>query len=171
MNSGNNNIAIFYKYYEKHKSGIFNFALRMLKDADEASEISQNVFVKFFDNLNAIKEESKIPAWLFTTARNEIYARIKHRKRFYGESEREDVISTAEVANPLDEAERNDLRELLKTELERLSELNREIFLLREYGGLSYKEIAEAVGLDESKVKSRLFKTRKKLTERISKLI
>jgi RNA polymerase sigma-70 factor (ECF subfamily) len=56
-------------------------------------------------------------------------------------------------------------------ELELLPQEQKEVYLLREYSGLSYKEIADIQQIDEELVKSRLFKTRQKLIKKVSKLV
>jgi len=63
------------------------------------------------------------------------------------------------------------MKKIILLELENISIEQKEIFLLKEYGGLSYKEIAVVSNIDENLVKSRLYKTRQKLIERISKIV
>ena len=67
--------------------------------------------------------------------------------------------------------ELKEMKNLILNELEKMSIEQKEIFLLKEYGGLSYKEISAISNIDENLVKSRLYKTRQKLINRLSKII
>ena len=83
-------------------------------------------------------------------------------------------ISEVEIEEPLmlsDEIENKELNKLILNELEVMNEDFREVFVLKEYSGLSYKEIASLLEIDEELVKSRLYKARQKLVNKISKLV
>ena len=67
--------------------------------------------------------------------------------------------------------EQKEIRELILIELNKMSIEQRDVFLLKEYGGLSYKEIAAMTGTNEDLVKSRLHKTRQKLIKKLSPLL
>ncbi len=173
MECEKNKIANFHEYYERHKKSVYNYALKLLKNDDVAKDVTHNVFLKLFDNLALIRDKTKITAWIFATARNEIYGELRGAKKFAVDFDEATRFLQADYEryNPESDAEKNDLKSIIETELENFSEINREIFVLREYAGLSYKEIAETLNLETEKIKSRLFKIRKKLIERISKLI
>ncbi len=77
-----------------------------------------------------------------------------------------------ETTNSLiDDIENKELNKLILNELDNMNEDFREVFILKEYSGLSYKEIASLLEIDEDLVKSRLYKARQKLINKISKLI
>ena len=63
------------------------------------------------------------------------------------------------------------MNELIMTELDKMTYDQSEVFLLKEYGNLSYKEIAEVMSIDVELVKSRLFKVRQKLINKLSKIV
>jgi RNA polymerase sigma-70 factor (ECF subfamily) len=173
QNGRDRKILLFVKHYEKRKEAVYNFALKMLNDSEKAADVTQNVFLKLFENIELIRNENKIPVWIFITARNEIFAYYRsgeRKERNYDADELEN-FNLADDDNPGEKFELKELREIILTELDKLSDMNRETFLLREYGGLSYKEISEVTGAEINLVKSRLFKTRKKLIEKISKII
>ncbi len=172
MNFSEHKISIFKLHYEANKSGIFNYVKKILKDEDEAKDVTHDVFLKLFDNLEKIRDERKIKAWLFITAKNEILMKKRFEQKFStSETTLNENYFRNKITDPQINAENNDLKKILEQELENLTELNREIFILREYANLSYEEIAKTLALDVGKVKSRLFKTRKKLIEKISKRI
>jgi RNA polymerase sigma-70 factor (ECF subfamily) len=141
---------------------------RMLCD-----DLIQNIFMKLFENLDSIKNRESIKFWIYTTARNEVYTYFRKKKidttKFISEDSSEIKLSSGE--NIEVQFELKEMKNLILKELDSYSIEQKEIFLLKEYGGLSYKEIAAISNIDENLVKSRLYKTRQKLIERISRII
>ena len=136
-------------------------------------DIVQNVFMKLFEHFYSIRNKESIGGWIFKTARNEIYT-------FYrGKNSKIDQFNTAdpdeiEIKSPHDIIKEYDLEELRGIILRMLDSMptdQKEVYLLKEYGGLSYSEIAGIAGITENLVKSRLFKVRQKLIKIISKLV
>jgi RNA polymerase sigma-70 factor (ECF subfamily) len=145
----------------------------MLNDKMRADDIVQDVFIKLFENLNSIHNKQSIMFWLFKTARNEMmtFYRSTKNKKFITESV---DIEDFEIENKIsltDEIENAELKKLILNELDNMNDDFREVFLLKEYSGLSYKEIASLLNIDEELVKSRLYKARQKLINKISKLV
>ena len=136
-------------------------------------DIVQNVFVKFFRNMDKIRNTERAEVWLFTTARNEIYSiyRAKHTHVDQFGVEDSDEIDVDASVKLDEEFELKEMNELIMKELDKITINQSEVFLLKEYGGLSYKEISEVMGIDEELVKSRLFKVRKRLIHKLSRVI
>jgi len=136
-------------------------------------DLIQNIFMKFFENLKSIKKRDSIKYWLYTTARNEVYTYFRKKKidtsKFVTENLSEVEKSSDE--NIEYQFELKEMKNLILKELENISIEQKEIFLLKEYGGMSYKEIAVISNVDENLVKSRLYKTRQKLIDRLSRII
>ena len=145
----------------------------MLKDKMRADDIVQDVFIKLFENLNNIHNKQSIQFWLFKTARNEMMSFLRNTKNKKFITEAVD-IENFEIENKIslaDEIENTELKKLILNELEVMNEDFSEVFILKEYSGLSYKEIASLLEIDEDLVKSRLYKARQKLINKISKLV
>lgn len=145
----------------------------MLNDKMLVEDIVQTVFMKFFENLNSIKNRKGIQNWLFTTARNEIYTYFRGKKV---KVDQFNVADTEELElnskeNFADSYEMKELKNLIMIELDKMPYEQREVFILKEYGQLSYKEISNVMGIDENLVKSRLFKIRQKLINKLSPLV
>ena len=138
-----------------------------------ADDIVQDVFIKLFENLNNIHNKQSIQFWLFKTARNEMmsFFRSTKNKKFITEAADIDEVEIGSEVSLEDEIENKELNKLILSELENMSEDFREVFVLKEYSGLSYKEIASLLEIDEDLVKSRLYKARQKLINKISKLV
>lgn len=167
------NIIDFTLTYNQYKRQLFNYTIKMVNDRLTCEDIIQNVFLKLFENLNRIRKSESVQYWLFSTARNEVYSYYRRKKirldQFGAEDSDEIEIDSGERL--ILDFEQNELRELVNKELNRMAIDQREVFILKEYGGLSYKEIAGVMNIDEELVKSRLFKTRQKLILRLSKIV
>ena len=145
----------------------------MVADRIICEDMVQTVFLKFFQNMNIIRDKEKIKPWLFTTARNEVftyYRRKKIRVDQYGAEDVEEIQPAAEE-NIAEKIERSETKEILLKELEKFPAEQKEIFMLKEYSGLSYKEIADVLDTNIETVKSRLYKARQKLIKRLSKIL
>ena len=145
----------------------------MLGDKMRADDVVQDVFIKLFENLNTIQNKQSVQFWIFKTARNEIlsfFRSTKNKKLITNTIDLNDV----EIENPLllaDEIENKELNKLILNELDLMNEDFKEVFVLKEYSGLSYKEIASSLEIDEDLVKSRLYKARQNLINKIAKLV
>ena len=121
----------------------------------------------------SIRNSERVDAWLFKTTRNEIYTVYRNKKIHVDQF---GVLDTDEIdvdsSVKLDEDfELKEMNQLVMKELDKIAIEQREVFLLKEYCGLSYKEIAGMMSIDEDLVKSRLHKTRQKLITRLSKVV
>lgn len=167
------NIIDFTLTYNQYKRHLFNYTLKMVNDRLTCEDIIQNVFLKLFENLKRIRNADSIQYWLFSTVRNEIYSYYRKKKvridQFGSDDADEiDIESPDKIENDLDNKE---LNEIILNEVNKMAIDQREVFLLKEYGGLSYKEIAEVMNIDEELVKSRLFKTRQKLIKKLAPIL
>ena len=173
MKKSSNNIVQFTVAYNRYKNGIYNYVLKMVGNKMVCDDLVQNIFMKLFENLSSIKNKESIKFWLYTTARNEVYSYFRKKKidttKFVNDDTSDlDVVSKENLEY---QYELKEMKKIILLELENISIEQKEIFLLKEYGGLSYKEIAVVSNIDENLVKSRLYKTRQKLIERISKIV
>jgi RNA polymerase sigma-70 factor (ECF subfamily) len=170
LNKDNITFTIF---YNKFKRKLFNYVLKMTGNKMVTEDIIQNLFLKFFENISLIRNEESIPFWLFKTARNEVFIYFRSVKREFQSIDFDDTEEfDIESDDRIDEIyEVKEVSLLLQKELDLLHPVQKEIFILKEYGNLSYKEIAELLNIDENLVKSRLFKTRRKLISKLSKLL
>lgn len=133
-----------------------------------AEDIAHNVFMKLYDNLDHIHHSELIEVWIFTTARNEIFGHFRKNKNRSNEpiEFHEKEFSSN---NLYDEFERKELIDLIEEELEEMDSSHSEVYYLKEYSGLSYKEISEIMNISVDMVRSRLFRVREKLKTAIIK--
>ncbi|MEJ2614021.1 MAG: RNA polymerase sigma factor [Ignavibacteriaceae bacterium] len=173
MNRDKNQIVEFTLLFNKYKKRLFNYVLKMSSDRMQTDDIVQNVFIKLYQNFDLIRNKDSILAWLFKSARNELYSLYRNTKlkKLYVESEDYNEIEKETDYSLSEEIENKELNEIIMKELENIIPDQKEIFILKEYSGLSYKDIAVLVEVDEELVKSRLYKVRQKLIKRVSKLL
>lgn len=156
--------------YEKR---IYSFSLGMLSDPDDAFDVSQDTFLKAYRSLNSFKGESSFYTWLYAICRNCCYDYIKQRNRrmkksiSLSEYENDDDGAAVEIPDTVSQPdivlENKQARELIIEAVKALPEKHREIIVLRDFEDLSYDQIAEALGISEGTVKSRLSRARMKL--------
>ena len=172
MSDSSKNIIEFTLVYNQHKAILFNFTLKMVGDRMVCEDIVQNVFIKFFENLEKIRNAEGIRSWLFTTARNEIFTFYRKKKIHIdqfgvADADELDLEDSIKVDH---EYEMKETSEMILKSVNELPLEQKEVFLLKEYGGFSYKEISAIMNINEELVKSRLFKIRKKLILKLSKI-
>lgn len=156
---------------DEYQKNVYNLALRMTGNPEDAQDMSQEAFIKAFNSLASFRGDSKLSVWLYRIVSNVCLDFLRSRKRRQTVSLNMDdgEGGTAELeipdlsAMPEEELNRRLTREAVRKGLLSLPEDQREILLLREIEGLSYDEIAQALGLEAGTVKSRIFRARKRL--------
>ncbi len=133
-----------------------------LAGSDEAEDVTQNVFLQLFRNLDRFRGESKFETWLYRLTINEAFQQRRRRRRWNMASLRDEQTPASGG-----ESRRLDQREMLDRALAGLAEDLRILFVLREVESLSYRELAEATGIPEGTVASRLNRARQELRERM----
>ena len=154
--------------YEKN---VFNVALQMLGNREDAQDIAQEAFLKAYNSLSSFRGDSKFSSWLYRIVSNLCldFKRRQSRRPSSsltvedddGENVQLDIADESQSPETL--LERKLTREAVRRGLAELPDEQRQILLLREIQGLSYEEIGEAMGLEAGTVKSRIFRARKKL--------
>lgn len=149
--------------YDRYKCALYAFSLKMLGEADTASDIVQDVFLRIYERRNQLNRPESFRGWLFAIARNRCLSQLRRER---GHTSLEEAPDEAiAVAAPVDSRESEEDVWLIRRALARLRFEYREVLVLREYQDLSYREIAEITETSESAVKSKLFKARKALHE------
>ena len=161
--SGNVNAFAF--LVEKYKHMVYTLAIRIVKDREEAEEISQDAFVKSFKNLDKFKGDSKFSTWIYKIAYYASLDVVKRNKRF-AYSENIDDLNDSDLGNVQDaltyihEKER---KKIINDALLKLNEDERTILTLYYFEELPVKEISKVVNLSVDNIKTKLFRSRKKL--------
>lgn len=150
---------------------VYALAYRLVRDRDEAADVTQEVFVRVMRSVVGFRGESAFGTWLHRVTVNTSLTALRKRSRralpgreafgMPGESSAHAVVDTD--AGPEERAERAELLARAEAAVAALPESSRTIVVLRDVEGLSTAEVAAATGLSETAVKVRLFRARERL--------
>jgi len=161
----------FEELVARHRDKIYARAFGMMRNEDEALDLSQEAWVKGWQRLKQFQGESSFSTWMTRIVINLCLDALRRRKRQHAESielmaeesggvERHMPIVTV---NPTEGLERADLRQRIDQALAQVSEVHRTVLVLHEFEGLEYKEIAKAMKCSIGTVMSRLFYARRRM--------
>ena len=167
----NGDVNAFETLVKEYEKNVYNLALRMTGNSEDASDMSQEAFIKAYNSLSSFRGDSKFSVWLYRIVSNVCldYLRSRTRKPTVSLSTENDdgedveLDIADETQSPEVLLDRSLTRDAVRRGLASLPPDHREILLLREIQGLSYEEIAAALNLEAGTVKSRIFRARKKL--------
>lgn len=164
--------AAFRVLVERHHAPVYRFCLRALSGnassgKEAAADAAQEVFLRVVKHAPTWEQRARFTTWLYTIAKRHCIDEAR-KARFRktdsldepaakddeGETKLDRVASTAPSTDRLAEGAR--LRAVVDAALAALPDEQREVFLLREHGGLAFKDIADATGVNENTVKSRM---------------
>lgn len=158
---------------EKYKYMVFTLAIRIVKNREEAEELSQDVFVKAFKNLESFRGDSKFSTWIYKIAYYASLDIVKRNKTVI-HTENIDVFNESDVGIVQDSLDYLHDKERKKVINDALSKLNGEeqtILTLYYFEDLPLKEVSKVVDLTLDNVKIKLFRSRKKLFSLLKNVI
>jgi RNA polymerase sigma-70 factor (ECF subfamily) len=132
---------------ERHSAALARFAVSS-GERNEIDELVQDTFVRAFNSLDGFRGDSSYRTWLFTNQRRLLLDRRRTEKRRRDRTEVQEGDASTEY-DALDTVVADETQKRLRHAVDRLSPTQKEVFSLRVSEGLSYKEIAEAVGTTE----------------------
>ena len=150
---------------ERYEKPVYNVALRMLRNPEDARDIAQSVFLKAWLNLSSYDPKYKFYSWIYRMAINESLNILRTRGR---DAESVDERLAADETGPADMLAADQSREAVLAALRRLSPEHRSVIVLRYFVDLPYEDIAQVLDLDPKTVKSRLYSARQVLKDRLS---
>lgn len=146
-----------------HQGRVFSFVQGMCRNPDQARDITQDTFIKVWHALPDWRPEAQFNTWLLRIARNTAIDAL--RRRQHEPIALDDAVLIDSQPGPLQQLENRRRIAQLDTLLGQLPVTQREILLLRELEGLSYRELATALDISEGTVKSRLARAREALLQ------
>jgi RNA polymerase sigma-70 factor (ECF subfamily) len=160
-----------------HEHMVFNLALRLTGDPEDARDVSQDVFLQVYRMLARFEGRSTLKTWIYRIVVNQCHNRQRWWRRRRRDRSRplEDLTPQDEARlsdesgekSPYDELRRREQRREVQAALLDLSFEHRAVLLLREVEGLSVEQVAESLGLAEGTVKSRLSRAREALRRKV----
>ena len=159
----------FEELVRRYEKTVFNIALRMVGDRDDAADMTQEAFIKAYGSLGSFRGDSRFSVWLYRITTNVCldHLRTKARKKQMPLSLDDDAEQELDIpdmrAMPEEQLMRKLSMQAVRRGLDRLAPEHRQILIMRELGGMSYAEISSALSLEEGTVKSRIFRARKNL--------
>lgn len=147
---------------------LFNVAFRMLGDADEAADVTQDVFLKVFENMDAYDPKYRLFSWVYRIAMNESIDHLKrHRRTDAIAVPVEDLPLASAEPGPEARVRDHQTHGLIQATLMELQGDYRAVIVLRHFAECSYAQMAEILHIPEKTVKSRLYSARRELRARL----
>jgi RNA polymerase sigma-70 factor (ECF subfamily) len=145
----------------RYQGPIYNAVLRMVHDRDDASDLTQNAFLKAYRQLARFDPQYKFFSWLYRIALNESLNHVKRR----GRQEPLEGERASEAPDPERLVLGSDTSHHVQVALMKINEDYRAVLILRHFHDCSYEDMAGILGIPEKTVKSRLFSARRQLKE------
>jgi len=153
----------FEQLVRRYQKPVFNAALRMLRDPEDAMDVAQTTFLKAFEHLADYDPSFKFYSWLYRIAINESLNALGSRRTFQAINGEE----PDEAPGPDLQVEGEQTLRAIEDALMRIGPELRAVIILRHFLHLSYQDMADTLLLPEKTVKSRLFSARQLLRDRL----
>jgi RNA polymerase sigma-70 factor, ECF subfamily len=176
-------IEAFGLLVEKYQKKMLNVAYRMIGDYQEACEVTQEAFLSAYRGIKKFREEASFSTWMTGILLNQARSRLKQintRSRYEGRS-LDDPVKTEEGSvrqdppsgdlSAVEQMEKKDIQAAVQDCIRSLEPEYREVLVLRDIQEFSYEEMRDILKIPDGTVKSRLFRAREILKERLKKRI
>lgn len=156
---------------------VYNLCLRLCRNREDAADLCQDTFIKAVRNVHKFEEKAKISTWLFRITVNTWKNRVRSEKRRYfsshfsisnpsnADEEQNEFQLEAAEPTPDEQFEKSEIHQELADSLNRLTEDEKTIIVMKDVEDYSYEEIADILNLNIGTVKSRLSRARVRLRE------
>ena len=159
----------------KYQSRLINLSFGLVKDRYLAEDITQESFIKAYNSLDSFREKSSFYTWIYritsNTAKNYLASKRRKKETLVSElmdESQEEIFGTVGADSPEDILAANDLRDMILDSFSKLPEDIRTALSLREFEGLSYEEIANVLACPIGTVRSRIYRGRETIQEKIN---
>lgn len=165
--------ALFEVLMRRHNPRVYRAVRSILRDEAESEDAMQQTYVQAFSHLSGFTGGSKFSTWLTRIAMNEALMRVRKK----GRAERALAVPEAEQGEAMQEpspearAETREMTAVLEVAVDRLPEMYRSVFMLREVEELSTAEAAEVLSVSEDVIKTRLRRAKALVREEICEMV
>lgn len=169
--------AAFRELVENCQESVFQMALELTRDWDDADELSQQVFIKAYHALPRFRGDAKLMSWLYRILMNTYIDHTRKSRVAKWSSASNDVESVTQpemvaaneaAGNPEAQAAAHQIQEHIDRALQALAPQQRSVFIMRHYHDLPLKEIAAIMGISLGTVKSQLFRAVQRMQKELS---
>ena len=165
--------SAFRELVRRYQQKAYGIAFSMLRDADDAMDVTQEAFIKVHRYLDNFKGSSSFYTWLYRITVNLCIDHIRKNKKAstvdyddamdHDEAQGGELLPSTLDMDPARNLDRRELREMIDRALETLSPTHRAVILMREVEGLSYREMADVMEVSMGTIMSRLFHARRRM--------
>lgn len=178
VQSKGGDLEAFEQLVMMYQKQIYNLGYRMMGNEEDASDMTQEAFLKAFKSIKKFNLKSSFGTWLYRIAVNLCIDELRKRKRvrLYPIAHNDNAEDRGQqvVADcgdlPEEVIEKNEVRVKVHRAINRLPEHHRTMIVLKDIQGRSYQEIADMLGINMGTVKSRISRARASLKEELDKL-
>ncbi len=156
--------------FQEFRLRIFHFALQKVGNHEDALDVTQDTFLRLHRHWHRRDPSRPLAPWVYSIARN-LAIDILRKRGARKENDIEDAPQHHPGPGPEVLAEKNELKATVWKAINGLAEPLREVIVLRDIHGLTYAEIAEALGVPATTVTSRLHDARQKLRKKLERLL
>ncbi len=158
------NTGLFELLMRRYNERVYRAARAIVRDEQEAEDVMQEAYVSALTHLRQFNGAARFSTWLTSIVINESLARVRRRVKHEAFDDERSAVEPSVSSRPSENPERSafteELRGLLEGAIDELPDGMREVFVLRDVEGLSTSEVAEALGVSEDVVKTRLSRGR-----------
>lgn len=168
----NGDEAAFEQLVLAYEKQVYNLALRMVGNPDDALDVSQEAFLKAWRGLKTYRSDAKFSTWLYRLASNVAIDFLRREKKEQAVSltvEEGEIPVEDTKSDPFDHISKKQEQAEIAQALAQLEPEYRQALVLRAVNGLSYQEIGEATGAKPGTVKSRIARAREKMRQILAK--
>jgi RNA polymerase sigma-70 factor (ECF subfamily) len=159
--------AAFEVLMRRHNRRVYRAVRAFLHDEAEVEDVMQQAYLRAYLHLEQLASGAKVAAWMVRIAVNEAVTRLRQRRRLAEDELDEEMDTMAARPTPEKELGDRELAALLEAAVGDLREIYRAVFVLREVEGMSTEEVADALEVSESVVKTRLSRAKELLRRRL----
>lgn len=160
--------------YEEHYADLYRFARSIIGDSADAESLVQDVFCEIWSRRAQWAPGGPLRPYLFGTLRNHSLKHLRRRRlerRWFVPAQAAAIVQDQDGETAEDEVLRQELVDVVRAAAAQMPERRREIFLLSRQHGLSYREIAESLGLSVKTVETQMGRALRFLREHVSRLL
>ncbi|HWP30204.1 MAG TPA: sigma-70 family RNA polymerase sigma factor [Fimbriimonadales bacterium] len=166
----------FERLYAEHRLTVYRYVYQMLHSRDEAEDITQEAFVRAFQNLHRFRKQAKFSTWIVRIAMNLCTDRVRMNSRRASLEQQEaagalEWMTIGKTINPTEEMERERRAEIVRKALLGMPAHHRSVLILRDFEEKDYHEIAEILGCSVGGAKLRVLRARRALRDRLIPLL